>query len=977
MPRNPLFNTLDKFKIGTQVLYHSNEYYVSDIKRNQVFSLKIKRRFQPYKYGTQSVRPSEVVLNTESFRKNLQAGIWVTYDARTCCIPAIVVKRNTDTINIQPLHVRDIITVSIFSNQITKLRNNESYENYQLRPCCLTNKYLYALASYRGSSGYVYDYEGIADRYMFIRRNDMNIFWLKKSEMTIKEINKDPFFGTWKVLGSMDIPFKTLFSELKSSYSEKTLPDPLSLKLDLWFFLSNSNVRCKRTEHKNIDILISLFWMEFHWAYWKREFRPYFIEYDFEQYQHQSDTKLLQSVSEECLPYIADRLNRTFSQRRKAFKVESYIKSRPLFKTTFSYHDETLRVTVRIPEAPLLRTKQENKSFIFEFVCRVLDHFSAIPEPLKLNGGKISVMLKLPLKSFQERIVYDMIQREKNPKNLFEIKTNLGLSYNAISGFEESSKFYGGILAIDTGYGKTICTLALITQKRVKRNLIVVPLSLMDQWISEIKKFTNLTVSELYSNKREVKDTDITITTYGTLASLWRERHDVIFKFNRVVFDESHTIKTYDCNIANACCAVNAKYKWCLTATPCRKGTLKNVETQMKMLNIKPFDGPCSPFRFINPEYTHHPRTIFVVKTINSLILKPDVKVDLPSTKDIVRAFTLNTDEQALYNVLHAKIKEKIEELYQRDTQNYMKIRSLINKLCICANNPFLLPLWEYGEPCQSGSVSINELENRLDSSEYQQNVKNSLGKLCETSCTLCLETIERPTITPCLHIFCSDCIHRSIEFKQLCPMCRQPIFKDSLEEIKPKLDEKTINGDVFVHNTLGRKVKICASVASSFKNKRENTRVEYLKSIIESRKKVVVFSQFNTVLKYYASLFDSCIITGKSTRKQRKINLERFKNGECKLFFLSTNVANVGLNLEEGDTLVFIDPGLDPTREEQAIGRLLRIGQRNHVEIHRFYTKNTIADNVKTLRLRYNFQQGTQSEKKASFLTYAYQIIQ
>lgn len=976
MPRKPLFNNLDKFKIGTQVLYHSNEYFVSDIKANQVFSLKLKRRFQPYRYGTQSVRPSEVVINTEAFRKNLQAGTWITYDARTCSIPAIVVKRDVDTVNIQPLHVRDIITVSIFSNQITKLRNNESYENYQLRPCCLTNKYVQALASYRGSTGYIFDYEGIADRYMFIRRNDMNIFWLKKSEMTIREINKDPFFGNWKVLGSMNIPLKTLFSELKSSYSEKSLPDPLSLKLDLWFFLSNSNIRCKRTDHKNIDILISLFWMEYHWAYWKREFRPYFLEYDFELHQHQSDTKLLQSVSEECMPYIADRLNRTVSQRRRASKIESYIKSRSIFKTTFSYDDDNLRVTVRVPEAASLRTKNENKAFIFEFVCRVLDHFSTIPKIVNPDGGKTLVPLKLPLKSFQEKIVFDMIQREKNPKHVFEIKTNLGLSYNAISGFEECSKFYGGILAIDTGYGKTICTLALITHKRVKRNLVVVPLSLMDQWITEIHKFTNLSVSELYNNKREVKDTDITITTYGTLASLWRERRDVFNKFNRVVFDESHTIKTYDSNIANACCEVNAKYKWCLTATPFRKGALKNIETQLKMLNIKPFHGHCSLFRFIHPEYKH-PRTSFVVQSITNLILKPDVKVELPTTKDIVRAFHLNKDEQTLYNVLHAKIKGKIEELYQRDTQNYMKIRSLINKLCICASDPFLLPLWEYGEPCQSGSVSINELEDRLDSSQYHQNFKQSLGNLCETSCTLCLETIDRPTITPCLHIFCNGCINKAIEYKPLCPMCRQPIHKESLEEIKPKMDEKTVNGDVFVHNSLGRKVKVSASVASTFKNKRENTRVEYLKSIIASRKKVVVFSQFNTVLKYYASLFDSCIITGKSTRTQRKMNLERFKTGECKLFFLSTNVANVGLNLEEGDTLVFIDPGLDPTTEEQAIGRLLRIGQRNHVEIHRFYTENTIADNVKTLRLRYNFQQGTQAEKKASFLTYAYRIVQ
>ena len=83
-----------------------------------------------------------------------------------------------------------------------------------------------------------------------------------------------------------------------------------------------------------------------------------------------------------------------------------------------------------------------------------------------------------------------------------------------------------------------------------------------------------------------------------------------------------------------------------------------------------------------------------------------------------------------------------------------------------------------------------------------------------------------------------------------------------------------------------------------------------------------------------------------------------------------------MGLNLEEGDTLVFIDPGLDEAREEQAIGRLLRINQRNNIEIHRLVTSDTIADNVKKWRSRYNFQQGTHTEKKTSFLTYAYRLV-
>tara|TARA_Y100000389_G_scaffold48198_1_gene43434 strand:- start:2157 stop:5084 length:2928 start_codon:yes stop_codon:yes gene_type:complete len=974
MPRKPLFNT--KLKVGSQVLWNSNEYFVSDINRNQRFGLKIKNRFQPYRHGTTGVRPCDVVRNTEDFRKNLQSGTWVLYDANTFSIPAVVVRRAIDTVDIQPLHVRHIITISIFSNRITK--TDESFANYQLRSCCLTNKYIQALATYRGSSGYVFDYEGIADRYMFIRRNDMACFWVKENELTMQTMNTDPFYGNWDTVGVIEIPFQTLFLELTSSYSSKTLPDPDSLKDDLWFFLHQSNTRCMRSSNKDIDVLVDLLWLEFHWAYWKKEFKPWFLEYDYELYQHQSDTKLLNSISDDCLPYIADRLNRSTHERRRALRVENFITGKKLFQTSVSYHGDNLRVVVRVPELPSLRSAKHSGSFVYDYVCRIMCHLSDLPQIPVLSSGAVDVPMKLPLKPFQRQIVFDMFQREKNPRYVFDIKTKMGRFFNVISGFCHNRKFYGGILGLRTGYGKTICTLALIAGKRVKRTLVVVPLSLMDQWISEVNKFTSLTVSELYNTKRTVQDTDITVTTYGTLSSIYRdsEYNDVFVQFDRVVFDESHTIKTYHCNIANACKAVDAKYRWCLSATPFRKGTFKNISTQMKMLAITPFQTNRSPFHFVNTHYTDLPRTKYVLDAIKDLILQPSLEVEMPKPKEILKAFELNENERALYDVLYHKIKEKIEELYHSETQNYMLIKSLINKLCICANDPYLLPMWEYGDPCESGTVAVNELQNRLNGTTYQKEVKKSLNNLSETSCTLCFETVERPTITPCLHIFCHGCIHRALEYSLKCPVCRSAISKDSLEEIKPKMEEKTKDGNIFVYDIAGGKRKVCRTIVSMYEQKGESKRVQYLKSLLSTRNKVVVFSQFNTVLNFYSSIFSSCIITGRSTRAQRKRNLERFKNGECNLFFLSTNVANVGLNLEEGDTLVFIDPGLDEAQEEQAIGRLLRIGQRNNIEIHRMFTSNTVADNVNKWRSRYNFQQGSHTERKTNFLTYAYRLV-
>ena len=55
--------------------------------------------------------------------------------------------------------------------------------------------------------------------------------------------------------------------------------------------------------------------------------------------------------------------------------------------------------------------------------------------------------------------------------------------------------------------------------------------------------------------------------------------------------------------------------------------------------------------------------------------------------------------------------------------------------------------------------------------------------------CVICMDVITRPTITPCRHIFCHDCITQQINHRPKCPMCRRSISNDSLTEIALDVD--------------------------------------------------------------------------------------------------------------------------------------------------------------------------------------------
>ena len=114
------------------------------------------------------------------------------------------------------------------------------------------------------------------------------------------------------------------------------------------------------------------------------------------------------------------------------------------------------------------------------------------------------------------------------------------------------------------------------------------------------------------------------------------------------------------------------------------------------------------------------------------------------------------------------------------------------------------------------------------------------------------------------------------------------------------------------------------------------------------------MYSQYNTILESFAKEIPSSIITGRSSRTQRRTNIDNFKQGVTDVFFLSTKIADVGINLTEGDTLVFLEPGIDSDVEKQAFGRLKRIGQEKTVHVYKLYSTNSIEDNIRQAKPLY-----------------------
>jgi SNF2 family DNA or RNA helicase len=97
--------------------------------------------------------------------------------------------------------------------------------------------------------------------------------------------------------------------------------------------------------------------------------------------------------------------------------------------------------------------------------------------------------------------------------------------------------------------------------------MIIVPTSLLNNWENELEKFApSLGFFSYYGLKREVKDSDILITTYDIarrdLALLKKEKIDCL------IIDEAQKIKNPNTETTKAIKSIKAKYKIALSGTP-------------------------------------------------------------------------------------------------------------------------------------------------------------------------------------------------------------------------------------------------------------------------------------------------------------------------------------------------------------------------------------------------------------------------
>jgi len=296
-----------------------------------------------------------------------------------------------------------------------------------------------------------------------------------------------------------------------------------------------------------------------------------------------------------------------------------------------------------------------------------------------------------------------------------------------------TSKF-GVCLADDMGLGKTIQTLAVIlkmqegvnggssapmqldifgqetspVEKKLSKGagLIVMPTSLIHNWVNEIDKFTPEIKYLKYTGINRIKSTndfdkyDVVLTSYGVLRNDKELLSSYFYQF--LILDESQVIKNPSSKIYQSIMEINSKFKMVLTGTPI-ENSLLDLWAQLNFINPgllgsqeffkKEFAEPIEKSKDEEERKIKQER---LQKLISPFILrrtKKEVLDDLPDLTESIQFCDMHELQMRLYNEEKAKIRNALlDSIENNDTSevNMIVIQGL-TKLRQLANHPAMI----------------------------------------------------------------------------------------------------------------------------------------------------------------------------------------------------------------------------------------------------------------------------------------------
>ncbi len=250
---------------------------------------------------------------------------------------------------------------------------------------------------------------------------------------------------------------------------------------------------------------------------------------------------------------------------------------------------------------------------------------------------------------------------------------------------------FGGCLADDMGLGKTVQVLALLQSRRTRRlkkdeqrkpSIVVVPKSLVFNWINEAARFaprlrvldyTGLGRKEL---RKRISEQDVVVTTYGVLRRDIEELKKT--EFDYAILDEATVIKNPRSQNAKSCRLISADYRLAMTGTPI-ENHLGELWSLFEFLNPGML-GAMSDFQAIIAKTGSQDGRQWLARAISPYVLRrtnDQVLTDLPKKTEKTIYCRLTSKQKAQYSELRGYYRRQLSNAIKDKGLNRSKIHVL------------------------------------------------------------------------------------------------------------------------------------------------------------------------------------------------------------------------------------------------------------------------------------------------------------
>lgn len=193
----------------------------------------------------------------------------------------------------------------------------------------------------------------------------------------------------------------------------------------------------------------------------------------------------------------------------------------------------------------------------------------------------------------------------------------------------------------------------------------------------------------------------------------------------------------------------------------------------------------------------------------------------------------------------------------------------------------------------------------------------------------------------------------------------QQELYAANAQKLKMLLDKQTpeefATSKIQLLAELTRLRQICCNPLLIYENYKGNSAktevcIELLQNAVEGGHKVLVFSQFTSMLELLVKAAEKAgisyyMLTGQTSKEQRIQMVEAFNQNDTSVFFISLKAGGTGLNLTSADIVIHFDPWWNLAAQNQATDRTHRIGQKNVVTVYKLIAKNTIEERIVKLQ--------------------------